>query len=191
VLPNRCWPLRHTCSAAGRRAQRRQAFGGSRGEPHQLRGSHLRLDGSAGSACGPTELPARVGIIKQSLGEFVAALEQAGYVTVTVDPRDRRARIVTPTARAVGSSSGSRTSPGGVAGEQAQGGSAAVSRFGALRRFRGRDVTGSASASAAHLDGGAAGPGWWKAAAPPWATVPSSMELSGVSRYRCELTREP
>ena len=70
------------------------------GEPHQLRGSHLRLlSMTPPEGMRPTELAARVGITKQSLGEFVAALEQAGYVKVTVDLRDRRARMVTPTAK--------------------------------------------------------------------------------------------
>ena|SRR5258708_30672540 len=68
------------------------------GEQPQLRGSHLRLlsltppDGMR-----PTDLAARVGMTKQSLGEFVAALQESGYLRVAVDPRDRRARIVSPT----------------------------------------------------------------------------------------------
>jgi DNA-binding MarR family transcriptional regulator len=45
-----------------------------------------------------TDLAARVGMTKQALGEFVATLEEAGLVEVTVDQRDRRVRLVRPTA---------------------------------------------------------------------------------------------
>jgi DNA-binding MarR family transcriptional regulator len=45
-----------------------------------------------------TDLAARVGMTKQALGEFVATLEQAGLVEVAVDRRDRRVRLVRPTA---------------------------------------------------------------------------------------------
>lgn len=63
-----------------------------------LRGSHLRvLTRIPREGMRPTALAGRVGMTKQSLGEFVAALETAGYVRVSVDPADRRARIVTPT----------------------------------------------------------------------------------------------
>jgi DNA-binding MarR family transcriptional regulator len=64
-----------------------------------LRPSHLRLL-SLTPAAGMrvTDLAARVGMTKQALGEFVAALQQAGLVEVTVDARDRRVRLVRPTA---------------------------------------------------------------------------------------------
>jgi DNA-binding MarR family transcriptional regulator len=45
-----------------------------------------------------TDLAARVGMTKQALGEFVATLQEAGLVEVTVDERDRRVRLVRPTA---------------------------------------------------------------------------------------------
>jgi DNA-binding MarR family transcriptional regulator len=45
-----------------------------------------------------TDLAARVGMTKQALGEFVATLQEAGLVEVTVDQRDRRVRLVRPTA---------------------------------------------------------------------------------------------
>jgi DNA-binding MarR family transcriptional regulator len=45
-----------------------------------------------------TDLAARVGMTKQALGEFVATLREAGLVEVTVDQRDRRVRLVRPTA---------------------------------------------------------------------------------------------
>jgi DNA-binding MarR family transcriptional regulator len=64
----------------------------------QLRPSQLRLlsltppDGMR-----VTDLAARVGMTKQALGEFVATLQDAGLVEVTVDQRDRRVRLVRPT----------------------------------------------------------------------------------------------
>lgn len=70
------------------------------GEPHPLRGSHLRLlSMTPADGLRPTDLAARVGMTKQSLGEFVAAMRQAGFLRVDPDPADRRARIVRPTAK--------------------------------------------------------------------------------------------
>jgi DNA-binding MarR family transcriptional regulator len=63
-----------------------------------LRPSHLRLlslTPVAGMRL--TDLAARVGMTKQALGEFVATLQEAGLVEVTVDERDRRVRLVRPT----------------------------------------------------------------------------------------------
>jgi DNA-binding MarR family transcriptional regulator len=63
-----------------------------------LRPSHLRLlslTPLAGMRL--TDLAARVGMTKQALGEFVATLQEAGLVEVTVDVRDRRVRLVRPT----------------------------------------------------------------------------------------------
>jgi DNA-binding MarR family transcriptional regulator len=63
-----------------------------------LRPSHLRLlslTPLAGMRL--TDLAARVGMTKQALGEFVATLQEAGLVEVTVDERDRRVRLVRPT----------------------------------------------------------------------------------------------
>ncbi|MGY0232136.1 MarR family winged helix-turn-helix transcriptional regulator [Longispora urticae] len=69
-------------------------------EPHHLRGSHLRLLSlTPPEGMRPTELAPRVGMTKQSLGEFVAAMREAGFLEVETDPRDRRARIVRPTER--------------------------------------------------------------------------------------------
>jgi DNA-binding MarR family transcriptional regulator len=63
-----------------------------------LRPSHLRLlslTPVAGMRL--TDLAARVGMTKQALGEFVATLQGAGLLEVTVDERDRRVRLVRPT----------------------------------------------------------------------------------------------
>lgn len=69
-------------------------------EPERLRGSHLRvLSQIPPEGIRPTELAAVVGMTKQSLGEFVDALQRVGLVKVEVDPADRRARIVTATAK--------------------------------------------------------------------------------------------
>jgi DNA-binding MarR family transcriptional regulator len=48
-----------------------------------------------------TVLAARTGMTHQSMGELVQALEMRGYVKRTVDPTDRRARLVrlTPKGR--------------------------------------------------------------------------------------------
>lgn len=70
------------------------------GERHHLRGSHLRLLAlTPPEGMRPTELAARVGMTKQSLGEFVATMQAAGFLHVDPDPSDRRARIVRPTAK--------------------------------------------------------------------------------------------
>lgn len=67
-------------------------------EPHHLRGSHLRLLSlTPPEGMRPTQLAGRVGMTKQSLGEFVATMQKAGFLRVEPDPRDGRARIVRPT----------------------------------------------------------------------------------------------
>jgi DNA-binding MarR family transcriptional regulator len=70
------------------------------GERHHLRGSHLRLLSlTPPEGMRPTELAGRVGMTKQSLGEFVATMQAAGFLHVDPDPADRRARIVRPTEK--------------------------------------------------------------------------------------------
>jgi len=71
-------------------------------EPIKLRGSHLRLLSlTPVEGIRPTELAMRVGMTKQSLGEFVAALQETGFLRVDPDPHDRRARIVAPTEKGI------------------------------------------------------------------------------------------
>lgn len=60
-----------------------------------LRSSHLRvLSGVPSSGVSVTELAERIGMTKQGAGQFVASLTELGFVSVTPDPDDRRARIV-------------------------------------------------------------------------------------------------
>jgi DNA-binding MarR family transcriptional regulator len=64
----------------------------------QLRPSQLRLLSlTPADGLRVTDLAARVGMTKQALGEFVATLQDAGLVEVTVDQRDRRVRLIRPT----------------------------------------------------------------------------------------------
>jgi len=46
-----------------------------------------------------TELARRAGITKQSMGELIAQLEKGGIIERTPDPSDRRAKIVSFTAK--------------------------------------------------------------------------------------------
>ncbi len=50
-----------------------------------------------------SELAERAGMTKQSMGALVSYLQQHGYVTVTPDPRDGRAKIVRRTKKALDS----------------------------------------------------------------------------------------
>ena len=47
----------------------------------------------------PTDLAALAGMTKPSMGELIDELEDLGYVERRPDPRDRRAKLVAPTAR--------------------------------------------------------------------------------------------
>lgn len=65
-----------------------------------LRTSQLRLlSMTPAQGARVTDLASRAGMTKQAVGEFVAALQQSGHVEVVADRRDRRARVVRPTAR--------------------------------------------------------------------------------------------
>lgn len=46
-----------------------------------------------------TDLAARVRITKQALGQLAALLAEHGYVQLTPDPSDGRAKLIRPTAR--------------------------------------------------------------------------------------------
>ena len=64
-----------------------------------LRPSHFRVIGMVPPAgVSVTELAQRVGMTKQGIGQFVAQLSEEGYLTVTVDPDDRRVRVVRRTS---------------------------------------------------------------------------------------------
>ncbi len=62
--------------------------------------------GSEGIRIG--DLAERAGMTKQSMGALVSYLEQKGYVSVTPDPRDGRAKIVRRTKRGMGSEAPAR-----------------------------------------------------------------------------------
>lgn len=64
-----------------------------------LRSSQLRLLSLTPSdGLRVTDLAQRVGMTKQALGEFANALEAQGLLETVRDDRDRRARILRPTA---------------------------------------------------------------------------------------------
>lgn len=65
----------------------------------RLRTSHLRLLSlTPPEGMRLTDLAARATMSKQALGEFVATLQGVGLVEVATDARDRRVRVVRPTA---------------------------------------------------------------------------------------------
>jgi DNA-binding MarR family transcriptional regulator len=67
---------------------------------HDLRAAHAQVfvaieaDGSR-----LTDLAGRAGMTKQAMGELVRYLEQHEYLRVEPDSRDRRAKLIRPTAR--------------------------------------------------------------------------------------------
>lgn len=65
-----------------------------------LRGSHMRLLAllPPGGAR-PTDIAETAGVTKQALGQFVAHLQEHGYVEVREDPSDGRALLVCHTDR--------------------------------------------------------------------------------------------
>src|SRR5215467_2829416 len=66
---------------------------------HDLRAAHAQVFfaiGAEGSRL--TDLAARAGMTKQAMGELVRYLEQKGYLAVEPDVRDRRAKLIRPTA---------------------------------------------------------------------------------------------
>src|SRR5512147_1029917 len=67
--------------------------------PVGLRGSQLRVLSMVPLEGGRrlTDLATVANMTKQAMGEFVADLANAGYVTVSPDPADRRAKLVSLT----------------------------------------------------------------------------------------------
>ena len=64
-----------------------------------LRGSQVRLLSlTPTEGMRVTDLADKVGMTKQSLGEFATALESLGFLESVRDPADRRVRILRPTA---------------------------------------------------------------------------------------------
>lgn len=67
---------------------------------HDLRAAHaqvfIAID-AEGSRL--TDLAGRAGMTKQAMGELVRYLEQHDYLNVEPDSRDRRAKLIRPTAR--------------------------------------------------------------------------------------------
>jgi DNA-binding MarR family transcriptional regulator len=67
---------------------------------HDLRAAHAQVF-AAIDARGSrlTDLAGRAGMTKQAMGELVRYLEQHDYLNVEPDSRDRRAKLIRPTAR--------------------------------------------------------------------------------------------
>ena len=80
---------------------REELFARLAGHGHdQLRPCHRAVLGYLDDAgARPTELARLLGQPKQYVGRLVDELEALGYVQRRPDPRDRRARLVVPTAR--------------------------------------------------------------------------------------------
>jgi DNA-binding MarR family transcriptional regulator len=68
--------------------------------PMPLRGSQFRVLAMVPRGGGRrlTELAVIAGMTKQAMGEFVADLAEAGLVTLSPDPADRRAKLVSLTS---------------------------------------------------------------------------------------------
>lgn len=67
---------------------------------HDLRAAHAQVFvaiDAQGSRL--TDLAGRAGMTKQAMGELVRYLEQHEYLNVEPDSRDRRAKVIRPTAR--------------------------------------------------------------------------------------------
>src|SRR3954470_13868723 len=65
-----------------------------------LRPSHHRVIGHVpAEGISVTDLADRVGMTKQGIGQFVTQLTQSGHLAVTLNPEDRRIRIVRRTAK--------------------------------------------------------------------------------------------
>ena len=78
---------------------RTMALDGAPPAARSLRGSQIRLLSLTPSdGMRVTDLADRVGMTKQSLGEFATALEAKGLLESVRDPADRRVRILRPTA---------------------------------------------------------------------------------------------
>jgi DNA-binding MarR family transcriptional regulator len=65
----------------------------------ELKHAHNAVFGTLSSSQGShtTDMAARAGITRQSMGEIVRDLVDLGIVEMTVDPEDRRAKLVTYT----------------------------------------------------------------------------------------------
>jgi DNA-binding MarR family transcriptional regulator len=64
-----------------------------------LRPSHHRVIGHVPpEGVTLTDLAERVGMTKQGIGQFVTQLTESGHLSVSLDPEDRRIRIVRRTA---------------------------------------------------------------------------------------------
>lgn len=79
----------------------RRELGRTASSPLGLRSSQLRLlSMTPAEGMRVTDLADRVGMTKQSLGEFANELEERGLLESVRDPTDRRVRILRPTPRA-------------------------------------------------------------------------------------------
>jgi DNA-binding MarR family transcriptional regulator len=90
---------RHVLNALGNLMEESRVLVLAEGE-RGLRPSHHRVLGHVPSeGITVTDLAERVGMTKQGIGQFVTQLTESGHLTVSLDPEDRRVRVVRRTAK--------------------------------------------------------------------------------------------
>jgi DNA-binding MarR family transcriptional regulator len=89
---------RHVLLALGHLMSESRELVLTEGEPG-LRPSHHRVIGHVPpEGITITDLADRVGMTKQGIGQFVTQLAESGHLAVTLNPEDRRIRVVRRTA---------------------------------------------------------------------------------------------
>lgn len=114
--------------------------------PH-LRGSHMRLLAllPPGGAR-PSDLAEAAGVTRQALGQFVAHLQEHGYVEVREDPSDGRALLVCHTESGRAAAGAARAAVAELEGRWAA--EVGAERFAACREVLAELVNGKAAPQA-------------------------------------------